>query len=93
MIESASGIGTPSTSLSDDDEFSTAMSPYTPLVVWPQEYTRSLEKAAVKEAFRKTYNKIRQAGCNLLLLEPAVTPGRFFFSFLELVLVIILFRI
>ena len=75
MIGPAPATTAPSMSSSEDVDYRTAMSPYNPLVSWPPEYTQSLEKQEVKDAFRKTYNRICQAGCQFLLLEPAGRPG------------------
>ena len=53
--------------------------PYKESVIWPQEYTFSLDKnEAVRNAFKKTYLRIQKAGCHFLLLEPTATPHGYF---------------
>ena len=49
--------------------------PYKPSLVWPQEFTRSLEQNEnIRSAFRKTYQRIQKAGCHFLFLEPTGKP-------------------
>lgn len=49
--------------------------PYKPLVIWPPEFTTSLEnKENVRIAFNRTYQRIQKAGCHFLLLEPTDKP-------------------
>ena len=81
MTDSAFTTVAPSGSPSDDLDFSAVQSPYNSVVVWPDEYTRSLEKPKVYEAFKKTCKKLLQAGCKFLLLEPTEISGSFFCFF------------
>lgn len=48
--------------------------PYNQSVIWPHEYTVSLEQSEdIRNAFRKTYMRIQKAGCHFLFLEPTTT--------------------
>lgn len=76
-----------STTLSMDAISSTSINeleipiPYNPSVIWPSEFTTSLEKnETIRNAFKKTYMRIQKAGCQFLLLEPTNTPQGYFFS-------------
>ena len=49
--------------------------PYKSSVIWPPEFTASIEQNEnIKSAFRKTYYRIQKAGCHFLLLEPTGNP-------------------
>ena len=88
MTESASATDDPSTSISEDADFAQLATHYNPIVSWPAEYTNSLEKANVRDAFRRTFKRIRQAGCDFLLLEPTETPGSLYSSLSDWIFVI-----